>query len=159
MPWLVPLRRVWTSLAPRERRLVGLAGAVVGLGLLMGLGLQPAWRTLQEAPARIAALEAQRLVMQGQAADAARWRAVPPLPSGQAGAALQAATQRLSPRARLSLQGDRAVLTFEALAPAELQAWLAEARAGARARPVEAQWSNQPSGLAGRVTLALPEVP
>jgi general secretion pathway protein M len=155
----VALRQAWSGLAPRERRLVWLAAVVVGMGLLVGVGLQPAWKTLREAPAQVAALEEQRRLMQSQAAEAARWRAVPPLPSGQAVGALQAAAARLAPRARLSVQGDRAVLSFEGLTPSELQAWWGEARAGARARPVEAQWSVQPAGLSGSLVVALQALP
>lgn len=155
VPRLAGLRPWWSGLAPRERFLVGLAAAVTGAGLLFGLGVQPAWRTLHEAPPRMAALQEQLRQMQSQAADATRWRAVAAVPAGQAAAALQAATQRLAPRARLSLQGERAVLSFDGLTPSELQAWLAEARAGARARPVEAQWSIQPAGLSGSLSVAI----
>lgn len=154
---LAPVRAAWQGLAARERRLIGLAIWVVGAGLLFGLTIQPAWRTVQQAPRLIAELDEQRRTMQAQAADVAAWRAVPPLPTGQAAAALQAAAQRLAPRARLSLQGDRAVLSFEGLSGSELQAWLSESRAGARARAVEAQWSVQEGRLMGTVVLALPE--
>lgn len=155
VPGLSWLRPWWSGLAARERRMVGLAAAVLAGGLLIGLGVRPAWRTLQEAPPRIAALQEQHRQMQSQAADAVRWRAVAALPPGQAGAALQTATQRLGTRARLTLQGERAVLSFDGLTAAQVQAWLAEVRAGARARPVEAQWSAQPAGLSGSLTVAV----
>lgn len=159
VPGLAGLRPWWSGLAARERRMVGLAASVVLGGLLIGLGVQPAWRTLQQAPPRMAVLQEQLRQMQSQATDATRWRAVAAVPAGQSAAALQAATQRLAPRARLSLQGDRAVLSFDGLSPSELQAWLAEARAGARARPVEAQWSIQPAGLSGSLAVALQGAP
>jgi general secretion pathway protein M len=89
------------------------------------------------------------------AAEARALREVAALPEGQAAPALQAATARLGARGRLLLQGERAVLTLEGATPAELQAWLAEARAGARARPVEAQLTRGEAGLSGTVVVAL----
>lgn len=150
------LQQAWQRLAPRERRAVTLAAWVLGLGLVWSLGVAPAWRTLREAPVRLAQLESQWQVMQRQAADAARWRQAPALPAGQAEPALQGATSRLGAGARLSMQGDRAVLTFEGASPAALQSWLAEVRAGARATAVEAQWMQRAGALSGTIVIALP---
>lgn len=149
------LQQAWQRLAPRERRAVTLAAWVLTLGLVWSLGITPAWRTLREAPARLAQLESQWQVMQRQAADAARWREAPALPAGQAEPALKVATDRLGPGARLSLQGDRAVLNFEGLSPAALSSWLAEVRAGARATAVEAQWTQRAGALSGTIVVAL----
>lgn len=150
------LQQAWQRLAPRERRAVSLAAWVLGLGLVWSLGIAPAWRTLREAPARLAQLESQWHVMQRQAADAARWRQAPALPAGQAEPALKVASDRLGPGARLSLQGDRAVLSFDGLGPAALSSWLAEVRAGARATAVEAQWTQRAGALSGTIVVALP---
>jgi general secretion pathway protein M len=146
----------WATLATRERRLVLVAAAVVGAGLLWGLALAPALRTLASAPAQLAAAEAQLQQMQALASEAQALRAVAPVPMAQAQAALTAATGRLGSAAKLSLQGDRAVVTLQGINGEQLGAWLGEARAGARARVVEASLSQTTPGLYdGSITLAL----
>ena len=146
----------WATLATRERRLVLVAAAVVGADLLWGLALAPALRTLASAPAQLAAAEAQLQQMQALASEAQAQRAVAPVPMAQAQAALTAATGRLGSAAKLSLQGDRAVVTLQGINGEQLGAWLGEARAGARARVVEASLSQTTPGLYdGSMTLAL----
>ena len=146
----------WATLATRERRLVLVAAAVVGAGLLWGLALAPALRTLASAPAQLAAAEAQLQQMQALASEAQALRAVAPVPMAQAQAALTAATGRLGSAAKLSLQGDRAMVTLQGINGEQLGAWLGEARAGARARVVEASLSQTTPGLYdGSMTLAL----
>jgi general secretion pathway protein M len=91
--------------------------------------------------------------MQLLAAEARLLRDAPKLSAEQAAAALRSASDRLGARAKLSLQGDRAVLTLNGVSTAQLREWLAEARAGARARPVEAQLSRGPQGFTGSMVL------
>jgi general secretion pathway protein M len=155
--WRAQAAQRWQALAARERAAVLLAAVVLGGGLLWGVALQPAGRVALEAPARIAALDAQLQAMHALAAEVRALRAVAPLPQAQAAAALQAATARLGPRARLTLQGERAVLNVEGVSPGEFQSWLAEARAGARARAVEAQLGRSEAGLSGTVVVAFGE--
>lgn len=156
---LQPLQTAWAARAPRERRLVQLAAWVLGLFLLWSLALQPAWRTLREAPRRLDALDAQLQAMQALAADVRTLRATPALPRDQASAALKAASGRLGSSARLSEQGDRAVLTLSGISGQQLRTWLADVRAGARARPVEVNLTRGEKGLIGTVVVALPASP
>ena len=152
------LRAAWSARSPRERTALALAAAVLALALLWSLAVQPAWRTLQRVPAQIAAADAQLHTMRLLAEEARALRASPPARAGQgadAARALQAAADRLGPRVRLSLQGERAVLTLHSLSPEEFNALLAEARAGARARPVEARLSRTDRGLSGTLILDL----
>ena len=151
------LRARWAALAPRERRLVALAAGLLAVFLLWTVALAPAWRTLRSAPAQIDALEAQLQQMQALAAEAAHLRGTPPVPLDQAQAALTAATERLaSPASKLSLQGERALLSLKGVSADQLSAWLAEARAGARARVVEATLTQTgPGTYDGSLTLAL----
>jgi general secretion pathway protein M len=142
-------------MAPRERLLVGLAGGLIVVALLWWVAIQPAWRTLATAPQEQARLEAQWQDMQRQAAEARSLRAAPPLASGLAAQALQGATERLGPAGRLSLQGDRAVLTVNDATPEALMQWLAEARRGARARPVEARLNASANGYSGTLTVVI----
>lgn len=150
------LRSAWAARDARERRLVLAAAWVLGLFLLWALALQPAWRTVRDAPARLDSLDAQLQAMQAQAADVRALRATPPLPRPQASAALQAASQRLEGRARLAEQGERAVLTLDGVSGDELRGWLAEVRSSARARAVEVNLTRGEQGLTGTVVVALP---
>jgi general secretion pathway protein M len=150
-----PAAAWWQSLAARERQGLGWAGLLVAAALLWWLAVQPAWRTLAQAPAEHDRLDAQLQLMQREAAEAQQLRALPPLPTEAAGAALRAATDRLGAKARLALQGDRATVTFTGVGTNALRDWLNEARAGARARPIEANLARGPQGFNGTVILAL----
>jgi general secretion pathway protein M len=150
-----PLQAWWATLAARERRMVALAAVVLALGAVWLLAVQPAWRTLQRAPAEIEKLDAQLQAMQRLATEAQQLRAAPPVTAEQAGAALQAATARLGEQGKLALQGSgRAVLTLNNAGSGALRDWLAEARAGARAKPLEANLSRGAQGYSGTVVLS-----
>lgn len=149
------LRARWEALAARERRLLLLAAVLVGAALVWLGAVQPAWRTLRSAPAESARLEAQWQTMQRQAAEARGLRAAAPLAPGLAVAALQGATARLGPAGRLSVQGDRAVLTLDGADGDALAGWLAEARRGARARPLEAHLKRDGDGYKGTLVVAI----
>lgn len=153
---LQALRAAWAQRDARERRLVVLAAWVLGLFVLWSLAVQPAWRSLRDAPARIDSLDAQSQAMQLLAADVRELRAAPPLPRAQAGAALRAASERLGETGRLVEQGDRAVLTLKDASAAALRTWLSEVRAGARAHAVEATLTRSEVGLSGTIVVALP---
>lgn len=153
-PW-AKARAWWGGLAARERRMVAVAGVVLGAYLLFALAIQPAWRTLRAAPAQLDALDAQLQGMQRLAAEARELRATPPVNIAQSQAALKSATDRLGDKARLSVQGDRAVLTLNGAGTAQLQGWLAEVRSGARARPLEANLSRAAGGYSGTIVVAL----
>ena len=116
-------------------------------------------RTLRSAPAEIEAAEAQLRTMQRLAAETTELRNTPPVNSEQATAALRAATERLGEQAKLSLQGDRAVLTLHGVATSQLRDWLAEARSGARARPVEASLLRGGNGFSGTLVVAIGGAP
>ena len=101
----------WRARAPRERQLL-VAGARRRWSRVAGLAdrwSSRRWRTLREAPAELDRLDAQLQQMQIAAAESAALRAAPPVPPAQAGAALQAATERLGGKGKTALQGDRAV--------------------------------------------------
>lgn len=149
------LRARWQAAGARERRAVALAGGVLGAFLVWAVALQPALRTLRDAPAQIEALDAQLQQMRSLAAGVDDLRGTPPLPPGQAEQALKAASDRLGPHGRLLLQGDRAVLTLNGASAEALQDWLDEARGGARARPVEAQLARSAQGFSGSITVVL----
>jgi general secretion pathway protein M len=147
------LHQRWQALAERERRAVALAGGFVALLLLWLLGLQPALRTLKEAPAQINSVEAELQAMRALADETTRLRATAPVSTTQAVAALNAATERLGNQGRISIQGDRATLTLSSVDTESLRQWLELARSAARARPVEAQLSRGPTGYSGTLVV------
>ena len=153
--WRAALAERWQALAPRERGALTLAAWVVGAAALWWWGLQQPLAQGRLAQQRLTSLLEQQGVMQRQAAEAQTLKSIAAQPAGQAEQALQAATARLAPRGRLQIQGDRAVLTVEGASGTELQAWWAEARAGARARVVEMQLTRQERGLSGTLVVAL----
>ncbi|WP_077038417.1 type II secretion system protein GspM [Pelomonas sp. KK5] len=145
----------WLALQDGERRALSLLGALIGLALAWLILVQPALRTLREAPAQLDAVDAQLREMQALAAEARELRALPPVPVAQAAQALQAASEHLGAAAKLSINGERAVLTLTGISSEALQAWLGEARSAARARPVQAQLARGPKGFTGSIVLAL----
>jgi general secretion pathway protein M len=155
MAALAPVLAWWRGLAPRERQLLSLAGSVLMLALVWALAVAPALRTLSRAPAELDLLDGQLQTMQRLAAEAQQLRATPPVNPEAAAAALKAATERLGDKGRLQMQGERAVLTLSGVATQPLRDWLAEARTGARARPVEAALARGPNGFSGTLVVAL----
>jgi general secretion pathway protein M len=142
-------------MSERERNAASIAGTAVVLLLVWWIALQPALRTVRDAPVQIDRLDAQLQRMQRQAAEASELRAAPPLSAAQSTAALQAATERLGARGRLTLAGDRATLTLTGATGAQLRDWLSEARSGARARPVEVQLTRTPQGYSGTIIVTV----
>ena len=145
----------WRSRVVRERQMMVLVLVVVGLFAAWTLLVQPAWRTLRDAPAQLDLLDSQLQQMQGVATESQALRAVPPVSPAQAGQALTSASDRLGERGKLTLQGDRATLKLTNVSPDALRAWLSEARSGARARPVEAQLQRAASGFSGTLVVTL----
>jgi len=153
--WRTMVRARWQALAARERRLVAIACTVLGLFVVWLVFIQPAWRTLREAPVQLDRLDTQLQQMQRLAAEARELRNATPLSAAQSAMALKAATDRLGEKGRLAMQGDRAILTLTNVSGEQLRGWLSEARSGAHARPVEAQLSRSAQGYNGTVVVSL----
>ena len=149
----------WRSFAPRERRALSIALLLMAVFAIWSLFVQPAWSTLREAPAQLDRLQSELQRMQRLAAEARELRSVVPVSAVAAGSALQSATSRLGATAKLTLQGERATLSFTGVSPEGLRAWLIEARSTARARPVEAQLARAPTGFSGSVIVAIGGAP
>lgn len=145
----------WRTLAPRERRGAAIAAAFVGAALVWFIAISPALRTLQTAPAAIDRLDVELQQMQLLATEGRALRAAPPIAPAQAAAALQAAAARLGTKAKLVQQGDRATLTLAAVDGEALRSLLAEVRATAHARPIEAQLVRSKAGYEGTLVLAV----
>lgn len=162
-PGLATLRQQlvarWRAFAPRERRALAAAAALLALFAVWSLLVQPAWRTLSEAPTQLDLLDAELQRMQRLAAEAGELRAATPVSAGAAALALQSATTRLGSSAKIVIQGDRATLTLTGSTPEALAAWLLEARSAARARPQEAQLARSGSAFTGTITVAIGSAP
>lgn len=145
----------WRARAPREQQALLAMLAAVVLLLVWIVAVQPALRTLREAPAQLDVLDDQLQQMQLTAAEVGVLRRAAPVSPAQAATALKAATARLGDHARLSVQGDRATLTLNGLSTEDLRAWLTEARSAARARPLEGQLLRAAQGYNGTLTLSI----
>jgi type II secretory pathway component PulM len=71
---LAPLRGWWRGLALRERRMLVLAVALLVFLLLWLFAVRPAWRTINDAPQQIDALDARLQTMQRAATEATELR-------------------------------------------------------------------------------------
>ena len=138
------LQALWKQLALRERRLI-LAAAMLILGAVLWLVLiGPALRTVRTAPAQNRALDAQLQTMQSLQTHAQSLQQQAPLSRADSQRALTQATQQvLGATAQLSVAGDRATVTLQGATPESLALWLAQARANARAVPLEARLTRQ----------------
>ncbi|MGS0755936.1 type II secretion system protein GspM [Roseateles sp. GG27B] len=145
----------WHMLGERERTALKLAGWALALLLGWLIAVAPGLRVLKQTPAQLEAVELQLQDMQGLALEARELRTTPTVSAAQAAQALQAASEHLGPAARLTVNGDRAVLTVTGVAAEALQAWLGEVRSAARARPLEASLQRGPQGYSGTVVLGL----
>ena len=129
---------------------------MLGAFLLWSVALQPALRTLREAPAQRDALDVQLQQMRALATEAQQLRSAPAISNEQSAAALRAASERLGPRGTAVAAG-RARRAHAQRRGQRRTARLAraEVRTGARARPVEAQLSRGAQGFNGSIVLAL----
>ena len=153
------LRQRWAALAPRERNLVIVGGVALAVLVLWYVGLASAWSTWKTAPAQLRAAESDWMQMQRLATEARDLKAQPPVSAAQAAEALKSSTGRLGANAKLSQLGDRATLTINGASPEQLRTWLAEARSGARARPIDVQINRAEGGLSGQVVVSLAAAP
>jgi general secretion pathway protein M len=151
-PLLAPVRARWTALGPRERTLVLVTLALIGLALVWWVAIAPALRTLRQADAQHRDLAAQIAHMQRLQAQAQSIQAQPKISRDDAVRALEASVrQRLNTTAQLNIAGDRATVTLRNTAADQLAQWLSQARVNARAIPSEARLVRSASGPPGRL--------
>lgn len=150
----------WRALAERERMAATVAAVLIGVWVVWAIAVQPALTTVRAAPAQIDSLDAELQAMQRLAGETRELRAVAPVAAAQAQEALRAATERLgAEKARLVVQGDRAILTLTGVTGEQLRGWLGEARSGARARPLDTQLTRGPTGYAGTLVVSVGGAP
>jgi len=133
------LQARWAELAPRERRMVTIAGTLVLLALLWWVALAPALRTLAAARDEHARLDAQLQQMSTLQAQARALQAQPRANRDESLRALESAVrQGLGPNAQFAGAGDGANVAMRGAPADQLAQWLAQARSNARAVPREA---------------------
>lgn len=138
-PALAALKRIWAQRNPREQKLLRMSAVALLLLALWRLAVAPAWQTWQEAPARQAHLDRQNQTMWQLKAQAQDLQKPTSMTRSESIQWLQTHVDDLGPGAKVSLQGERAVLSLDA-APAEALAyWISSAREQALAVPVQAQ--------------------
>ena len=112
-------------LAPRERRVVLFAGALVLVAAVWGIGLAPAVKSLRSAPAHLKVLDAQYQAMENMAAQARALQSRPAVSRDDALRALESAMQQhLGASALLGVVADRATITLIGASPEGLVQWL-----------------------------------
>ena len=110
------LQRRWNSLLPREKTLVQVTAAVIGVALLWWLAVAPALQTLRTANTRHQALDTQLQQMKRLQAQAQQLQTQPKIGADESLRALEAAVkQRLGTGGQLNVAGDRATVTLKAV--------------------------------------------
>ena len=127
--------------APRERRLLMLAFALLALALLWWLTIAPVLQTYRASADAHAKLDTELANMQAMAAEAKRIRALPVTRAADTRTWLDASVKKLG-KATLSVQGTRAQINFAGASAQGLAIWLAEARTAAQLSPVQANWKR-----------------
>jgi general secretion pathway protein M len=152
------LRNGWQRLAPRERRIVIAAAALVSLALLWWLLLAPALATLRTADAQHRALDTQLQQMLAWREQALRMQAQPRQNREDAIRLLEGSIRGgLGAGAKMVTAGERVTVTMSAVPPDALAQWLTQARINARAVPAEARLQRNAAGQwDGTLVLNLP---
>jgi general secretion pathway protein M len=119
------LAAFWAARSRRERLLLA-GAAALGLLVLLGLALVPAWRSLQAAPQAQARLSLQWQRMQALQAEATALQGQPRRAFSEA--ALQTSLLPLGETAQLTLQADGAELRLQHARPEALALWLLQSR-------------------------------
>lgn len=145
-PWAqaqLALRLRWQALSAREQGLLTWGATLLAGALLWWVALAPALRTVSEAPAQQAALDAQWQQLQELQAQAQSLQQQPRMTHAEALRALQTSTtELLGASAQLHTVGERSTVTFKAVSANALSSWLSQVRTQARALPVQAQFKR-----------------
>ncbi len=164
--WGDAFAKRFAALSPREQIWVEAGASVLLLALLVSLGVVPAWRSLQQAPARQQALNAQVARVAALQAQAQAMQLRPHWRSNEAAAKLQAASLGLTgpvgsaaaagaggagaPALQLSLGEQQVRVTLRALPADVLATWLATAREQTHAVPTEVRLTREAASPEGR---------
>lgn len=152
----------WAALSARDRAVLQLGGAVIGLAMLWWILLAPALLTLRGAAQQHQRLDAQLQRMQALQLQAQALQKRPQTaPANAANALEQSVRQQLGANAQLQIQGNLATVSIQNL-PAEMLAqWLTQVRLHAHATVSQARLkcnpAVSPATWSGSVVLSLPD--
>lgn len=148
----------WQNLAARERNLILGTAIFLGAVLVWFLLLAPALKILNSADSQMRVLDSQLQQMQIMQQQAQAIQQRPPLAYDEAVRALTAATaQTMGSAAQISVQGEKAAITLQAVHADALARWLEQVRLNARSTPIEAHLTrvSTAAGAAWSGTLAM----
>jgi general secretion pathway protein M len=152
------LRARWAAFAPREKAMVAVAAAVVGLALVWMIFIGPALATLHTADEQRRTLDTQIARMLAMQTQAQAMQSQPKVGRDETIRQLELSVrQRLGTTARTMISGDRVTVTLTGAPADTLAQWLSQVRAAAHALPAEAHMNRNANGTwEGTIVLALP---
>lgn len=134
--------KTWLDARPtRERYLLVSASWLLALIFVWWLAIKPALYTYRASAAAHAKLDAELAQMKAMAQQAEQLKALPIQSKAAALVWLQTTAKKLS-KARVSVQGGRAEMSFAGVTPEVLTALLVDARKSAQLLPTEASWTR-----------------
>jgi len=159
---LKALQTRWDALSERERQLAAFAGTLVLVYLLWAMTIQPAWKTLREAPSQRAQAQAlldqlQAMAVQAQALQAsAGAQGATQEPPRTMEAGVDDATRALLRGAlgdsvRLDVQGRAVTVHFDGVSGEQVRQALQLLRSRLRAQLVDAELAPGEGGIRGRL--------
>ncbi|MBC7917544.1 MAG: type II secretion system protein M [Rhodoferax sp.] len=147
----------WQQRDTREKTLLTLAAALVGVALVWGIAISPALRTLQKSASQQAALQDQLQTMARMQAQAKALQTQAPLSQTEAAAALSASVQQaFGSAADITVRAGDASVTLRGVSADALAQWLATARTNAHAVPLQARLTRTGATWSGTLQLGLP---
>ena len=150
----------WEAFSAREKRLLSWGAMFMALASLWWWGLAPALRTVREAQAQQAQVDAQWQHLSDLQIQAQALQKLPRMTQAAALRALQnTTTELLGTGAKLNTTGDRSTVTLTAISPEALARWLAQVRVQARAVPIEAHLDRTPNQRQETSPSATPKPP
>lgn len=150
------LARLGATWSPRERVAVTVGVGVLLAGLIVGVGMLPAWRTLRAVAAAEPEVLRTLAQLQSQRDEARRLQAQPRPDLAEALRSVErSARERLGPDVQVQASEGRVNVVFRQASGEAVAQWLAQVRAQARAWPLEARLTragNVAPGAAAPVT-------
>ncbi|MBS0339950.1 MAG: type II secretion system protein M [Proteobacteria bacterium] len=159
---LKQLQARWKALEARERQLVALCAGLIGLALVWWIVFAPALKTLRQAPAEHAKLDAQLQQMTTLQAQAKALQAQPRANREEATKALESSVHAgLGPSSQMQQQGggEGVNVVIRGVSAEALATWLAQARGNARAVPREVHLTRSGGAAPASAPPAAPASP
>jgi general secretion pathway protein M len=153
------LQQYWQNATPREHLLIALMAAIICSALVFALLIQPAWRTVQAAPATLTRLDGQVLTMRAQAASLRAGATTPALSAAPASATMATADKALAGADATVSEtrgADGVTVTFKGVDSNKLAQWLAQP--AVQQRLLQINLTRDPAGgrAGGSVLLRAP---